>query len=170
MSVHCDPFIWASNGIINGNSISRMVCGASHYISWWSLSDVKPHLRRMCEVLVKIVCSSSMLKSDDFSLKGCHDSQKFCTNCDLGAVESPWHIIIQCPFNSIEMVDMYDELGKIDDGSWEYAKGCDNIVSVILGCSLPNLRAEQCYTIWEITGKTVYGIYQKIISQRTGIG
>ena len=109
--------LWASNGIINEKSIFRMVCGASHYISWWSLADMKPHLRRMCEVLVKIVCSASMLKSDDFSLKGCHDSQKFCTNCDLSAVESPWHIIMQCPFNNIEMVDMYDKLGKIDDGS-----------------------------------------------------
>ena len=51
--------LWARNGILNGDSIFRTVCGTSHYISWWSLSDVKPHLRRMCEVMVKLICSSS---------------------------------------------------------------------------------------------------------------
>ena len=75
---HMEDKLWASNGILNSNSIFRSVCGTSHYISWWSLSDVKPHLRRMCEVLVKIICSSSMLKSDDLSLKSCPDSLKFC--------------------------------------------------------------------------------------------
>ena len=66
--------LWASNGILNGDSIFRSVCGTSHYISWWSLCDVKPHLRRMCEVMVKLICSSSRLKSDDILLKGSHDS------------------------------------------------------------------------------------------------
>ena len=163
--------LWASNGILNGDSIFRTVCGTSHYISWWSLSDVKPHLRRLCEVMVKLICSSSMLKSDDLSLKGSHDSMKFCSNCDLGIVESAWHILMQCPFNNREIVDMFSKLANLEDGSWEYAKGCgDDIMNVILGCALPNLGAEQCYTIWEITGKTVFGIYQKIISQRVGIG
>ena len=78
---------------------------------------------------------------------------------------------MQCPFNNRELVDMYNELDNLDDGSWEYAKGCgDNIMSVVLGCPLPNIEAEQCFTIWEITGKTVFGIYQKIIRQRVGIG
>ena len=163
--------LWASNGILKGDSIFRKVCGTSHYISWWSLSDTKPHLQRMCEVMVKLICNSSRLKSDDFSLKGSHDTTKFCPNYDMGIVESAWHILMQCPFNNSEIIDMYSELDNLGDGSWEYAKGCgDNVVSVILGCELPNLDAEQCYTIWEITGKFVYGIYQKIVSQRVGIG
>ena len=162
--------LWASNGILNGDSIFRSVCGTSHYISWWSLCDVKPHLRRMWEVMVKLICSSSRLKSDDILLKGSHDSLKFCSNCDLGIVESVRHIVMQCPFNIMEITDMYSEPDKLEDGSWEYAKECGDLMSVILGCELPNLGAEQCFTIWEITGKAVFSIYQKIINQRAGVG
>ena len=163
--------LWASNGILNGDTIFRSVCGTSHYISWWSLSDVRPQLRRMCEIMVKLVCNSSLLKSDDFSLKGCSDAAKLCPNCDLGIVESAWHVIMQCPSNNGEIVEMYRELDNIEDGSWEYAKDIgDNIMAVILGCTLPNLEAEQCFTIWEITGKAVFGIYQKIIRNRVGVG
>ena len=168
---HMEDRLWASNGILNGDSIFRSICGTSHYISWWSLSKVKPQLRRMCETMVKLICNSSMLKSDNISLKGSHDTVKFCPNCDLGIVESAWHIIMQCPYNNREIVDMYSELDNIEDGSWEYVKGYgDNIMSVILGCTLPNLEMEQCFTIWEITGKAVFGIYQKIVNQRVGIG
>ena len=168
---HIEDRLWASNGILNGDSIFRSVCGTSHYISWWSFSDVRPQLRRMCEIMVKLVCNSSLLKSDDFTLKGSNDTAKLCPNCDLGIVESAWHIIMQCPFNNGEIVDMYRELDNIEDGSWEYAKDCgNNIMAVILGCTLPNLEAEQCFTIWEITGKAVFGIYQKIIKHRVGVG
>ena len=163
--------IWASNGILNGGSIFRCVCGTSHCISWWSLSDVRPHLRRMWQIMVKIICNSSMLKSDDLSLKGSHDSLKFCSNCDLGIVQSAWHIIMQCPNNHREIVRMYSELSNIEDGSWEYAKKYANdILCVVLGCEQPALDAQQCYTIWEITGKTVFDIYQKVVSHREGEG
>ena len=142
--------LWASNSIINGDSLFRSMCGTSHYLSWWSLSDEKPDLRQMCEALVKIICSASRLKSDDLSLKGKPDSMKLCTNCDLGIVESAWHIIMQCPHNQVEISAMHNELSEIGDGSWEHVQWNDrNILHMILGCELPDLDKDQCNMIWE---------------------
>ena len=50
------------------------------------------------------------------------------------ALEDIRHIVMQCPFNNMEITDMYSELDKLEDGSWEYAKECGDLMSVILGC------------------------------------
>ena len=81
-----------------------------------AISDRFPHLRIICDVLVKIVTGLSRLKSDDLAYKGKSDFEKFCSNCNLGIVEDVRHIIMQCPFNSAETTDMYGILERLERG------------------------------------------------------
>ena len=55
-----------SNAIIEQeNKLFRAVCGDTSYISWWTLSDRHPLLISICENMVRIICQTNLLKSDD---------------------------------------------------------------------------------------------------------
>ena len=138
---------------------------------WWQLSDRFPHLRAICEVLVKIVTGSSRLKSDDLMFKGKSDFEKFYSNCDLGIVKDARHIIMQCPFNSNETIYMYRELEHLEDGIWDTATHSNvDIINILLGCELLDLNLEDSIEILKITGTTISHIYHKVIGTRRGIG
>ena len=72
----------------------------------------KNNLRRVSEILVKIVTGSGRLKSNDFKFKGKPETAKFCPNCDLGTFKSAKHIIMQCPFNNWETTNVFNALEK----------------------------------------------------------
>ena len=57
------------------------------YSIWWQMSDLNYKYVRYCEVMIKIICRASRLKSDDFSLDGAHFSERSCTRCDNFAYE-----------------------------------------------------------------------------------
>ena len=80
------------------------MCGDTRYISWWLLSDRLPRLMHMCENLVKIICRSSRLKANDFQFRDESDFQMMCENTDLGIAENIKHIVLQCPHNTLEVM------------------------------------------------------------------
>ena len=161
-----------ANAIIDkGNGMLRQVIGPSKYISWWKLSDARPNLIRMSETMVKILCQSSQLKSDDFNLKGKPMTSVMCSNCDLGIVENIDHIFMQCPFNVREKEMMINRILCIKDGSGMHAlnSGSD-VIHVLLGGHIEGLSEEQMFNVWQISGEFIVKIYRKILSSRTGIG
>ena len=52
-----------------------------------------PQLLRMCENIAKVVCRSTLLKSDDYRLKSLTPSHRFCNKCDQPAIEDITHLI-----------------------------------------------------------------------------
>ena len=62
-------------------------------------------------------------------------------------------------------------VGTVADGRWDVALKCDaDLISVVLGCEAPTLSFEQSMEILDITGRSVYNIYLKVIRHMEGIG
>ena len=60
------------------------VCITSRYLIWWQLADKYFWLSSDCEIMTKILCHSSLLKTDDVRLKSLPMASRFCSLCDLG--------------------------------------------------------------------------------------
>ena len=112
-----DQLMLANQFINHNNDILESVCGDSKYISWWSLSDKRLHLIRVCGTLVNIVSKVSRLKSDDFNLNKKSFLHRMCDNCDLVIVWDIRHVILPCPIYNDEVCPIYKELYVIEDGS-----------------------------------------------------
>ena len=74
------------------------------------MCDSDYRMVKMCETMSKIVCHTSLLKRDDFRLKGLTISHKTCIKCDLYCIEDIIHIISQCPYFHKEIIEMYNEI------------------------------------------------------------
>ena len=114
-----DAFWRVSCMMHTANNLLARSVGKSRYITWSYISDRWPHLIRMCETMVRVVCHTSRLKCDDFRLKGATHSQVTCERCDLYAVEDIEHILMQCPSFDRDRMRMYDQLCMIDPGFME---------------------------------------------------
>ena len=102
----------ASNSILRQNDLLTKTIGDTRYLVWWYISDKDYRLTRMCEDMSRILCHASLLKRDDYRLKGLSMSSKTCTKCEMYCVEDILHIISQCPFYHDEQVTMYEEISR----------------------------------------------------------
>ena len=75
--------------------------GAVNYLVWWQISDRFPKVIKTCKVMARIVCSNSILKSDDYRTRKGNDSERICNLCDNYEVEDMKHVILHCPFHEI---------------------------------------------------------------------
>ena len=164
--------IATSNVYLNEcSALLKQVIGQPRYLPWWVLADKNPQMIRVSENLVKILCHSSQLKSDDFNLIGKSQIHKMCPNCDLGVSETIEHAIMQCPENENERREMFDKVRGIEDGSGAYAlENCENTLYMVLGASVAGISDELMLGIWEITGVAINRIYNKILKNREGVG
>ena len=67
------------------------------YLIWWILADMLPGISNNCEIMAKLVCNASLLKDQDYRLKGQSLNHKICNNCVLGLREDVNHIVMHCP-------------------------------------------------------------------------
>ena len=167
-----DDTYWLSTCMMNeDNELLLSTVGRSHYLTWWAISDRWPNLIRMCETLVKIVCKTSRLKSDDFRLKDTTHSQKVCEGCDMATVESIRHLLMQCPSTLVERNIMYD---KIRDIYPQFDVRCNEepgeAILWLLGKHINGVDIDTMYDIWKISGCTIFDIYKSAIKRREGIG
>ena len=92
------------------NDIIRCTLPCTRYMSLWSLSDKFPSWIQICECMVRIIGHNSLLKADDYHLRGLTMSHKVCEMCDLYMVESIQHIIMQCPGVYKERESMFNQI------------------------------------------------------------
>ena len=102
----------ASNLILNDNDLLMSIIKDTRYLSWWRISDLDYRLTNMCETMSKIVFHASLLKRDDYRLKGLPMSSRTCTLCDHYCIEYIVHIVSQCPYSQPIMNELYDEIFK----------------------------------------------------------
>ena len=77
------------------------VCDSFRYIIWWQLADKYHWMMRDCEIMIKILCHSGLLRTDDVTPKSLPISAGFCPLCNLGAAHDAIHLIMQCPSSKI---------------------------------------------------------------------
>ena len=66
----------ASNTVLRENDLLKKTIGNSRYLSWWAISDYDYRLIHMCETMSRILCHTSLLKRDDYRLKGSQMSSR----------------------------------------------------------------------------------------------
>ena len=92
----------------------KQVSTVPQYSIWWMIADVNQSYMRKCEIMIKILCHTSMLKCDDSRMIRATFSTKSCIMCDNTEYEDARHMIIQCSAHSQIRRDMYTELHSWD--------------------------------------------------------
>ena len=87
----------ASNLILKDNQLLVSIIKDMRYLSWWRISDLDYKLTGMCETMIRLICHTSLLKRDDYRLKGSPMSNRTCMMCDMYRIEDIVHVILQCP-------------------------------------------------------------------------
>ena len=147
------------------------VYGGSRYIIWWQIADKYPENIKKCEVLSKILCHSSILRSDDLKLKSQTSMNKLCTLCDQHAVEDARHFIMHCDYFQLDRDDMFNEIGRIDASIPRAIQDSRvDILYVLLGHPIENVDNILMEKIWLVALTYVYQMYVKNSKEKRGIG
>ena len=142
----------------------------THYLTWWTLSNMYPGMIQVCENLSRILCCSSLLKCDDIRLKGLPPGNRVCSLCDMYVLENAYHIIMQCPGTQILRNFMIEELESYQDIRDVFNSSPDSVMLICLG-KCPNGFLDHTMTkLWCISGRHIDGIYRYVINQRMGVG
>ena len=153
------------------SNILYKTIGTPRYLSWWQISDKFPIHTKMCETLARIVCKSSLLKSDDFRLKGLTPSFRICSNCDLYAPEDIRHLLMQCPAMESDRVNLYHNLSLIDPSIKERMENEPHQVFMwMLGGSIEDVEIEHMIRFWITSGYAINSMYRRSTKGRDGIG
>ena len=167
-----DDVFWQTTYILNrDNDLLFGTVGKSQYMTWWAMSDKWPHLIRMCEVLSKIVCRTSMLKSDDYRLNDSTHCMKVCEGCDMFTTENMVHLLMQCPNTETKRLRMFERINEVyphfDDKCREEP---GEIAFWLLGKPINDVDIDTMFEIWKVAGYGILNIYWSAINQRAGIG
>ena len=161
----------AANTILKENDLLTRTVGDSRYLTWWKIGDIDYRLVRMCESMSKIICHASLLKTDDYRLKGLPMSHRTCGKCDSYCIEDIFHISMQCPGYHEERLTMYNEIYKKCRKAKEvFENNCENVVYYLLGRDIPTLDDDEMISLWCISGKLVTQMYRKAVADRIGVG
>ena len=138
-----------------------------YYLMWWILADLFPRKTGMCEIMASLVCDASLLKANDYRLKRKSHSHKICVKCELGIVEDIKHVVMQCPYYSIERQDLYDAIGGLNnDTSDRILREAQNYFQVIMGKQPEYATFQSMLEIWILTGERISRMYRKAIEGR----
>ena len=73
-----DDAYWQSTCMLSkDNELLLSTVGKSHYLTWWTVPDRWPYLKRMCETLAKIVCRTSRLREMTIGLRMPHTVKRY---------------------------------------------------------------------------------------------
>ena len=145
------------------------ICTNTSYVIWWQVADKYHWLIKDCEIMVKLLCHSSLLKLDDVRLKGLPLAAKFCSSCDYSATDDAEHMIMQCPSLQPIRTEMFVEMNQIQDypGNVLFEPG-ENTFLILMGKPYLNLNAATMESIWKIAARHISNMYRWKLRQ--GIG
>ena len=147
------------------NDLLKSTIGDTRYLSWWAISDLDYRLVHMCETMSRIICHTSLLKRDDYRLKGLPMSNRTCINCDMYRVEEMLHIITQCPYYHNDHVLVYEEIySKCPNVKRAFEEDETNTPYYLLGQKVTLCSDEEMVCLWSISGKAISSMYKKAIS------
>ena len=114
----------------------------------------------MCEILVRIICDASLLKTTGYRQKKNY-GYKMCSRCDLGIPESANHFIMQCPYFSTKRADMFNELENLGPLWKDKLMGTGpEILYILLGRQPENVSFDEMLCVWQISGTHISKMYE----------
>ena len=133
-------------------------------MTWWVISDLSREHIEKCEIMAKMVCEASLLKTADTRLKNRSLASRFCEKCDLGIEETAIHIVMQCPFFEEDRRKMFAEMNallcrEID----EILTDAANIFLYLMGKHPHNVDFEVIYKFWVLAASHISEMYRSVI-------
>ena len=150
-----------------GALINEIMCD-SNYLIWWEIGDCCPELMLYCEVLAKIVCRTSRLKSDDYTFKDQLISIRSCELCNQFIAEDVKHVVLECDRTEHLRVEMFEKIQSTT--SIDIVNRTDNILFTLLGRNIPDVPIQEMMKVWKVSCKYISRMYWKAIANRSGIG
>ena len=128
-----------------------------YYLTWWVMSDVSRNNMEQYEIMARLVCDSSLLKSTDVRLKKGSIASRFCENCTLGIEKSIKHIVMQCPFFE------EDTTGY----GFEYLLNDPTQIFLYLMGKHPEMHTfKAMFVFWTISSNHITDMYKRVILGR----
>ena len=167
-----DDTYWNSTILLfSRNDLLRKSTGKPQYLTWWFLADNLPHMQGTCETMARSVCHASQLKDDDFRLFGSSHSERICTCCELGIIETVNHVVMQCPNTDSIRRQMFKDIHDSDPAiSNELRQRPDQTFNWLMGKQPENIETSVMVQMWVIAGTYICEMYRRRISTREGVG
>ena len=157
--------------MLRENDLLKKTIGSSRYLSWQAISDYDYRLVHMCKTMSRIICHTSLLKRDDYRLKGLPMSNRTCSKCDMYCIEDILHIISQCPFYHNDQSVMFEGIYRnCPNVKQFFDEDKVNVPYYLLGREVPSCSDEEILCLWSISGDAISRMYKKAITGKTGIG
>ena len=167
-----DDYYWRLQVMFHRSleTISK-VCNGPKYMIWWQISDTNRDLLKQCEIMMKLISHSSLLRTDDVRLKGLPMAARFCDQCDLAAIDDVRHLVLQWPSLQEERIALFRAVSSIQDGCGRVLleSACD-VLLVLLGRPVVGFTEVQMVGIWSISARHIAPMYRKKVNNRVGIG
>ena len=139
----------------------KLVAPSPMYSVWWTIADAFQEYMRKCEVMVRILCHTSLLKCDDVRMIRATFSAKSCIMCDNIAYEDIRHVVMQCSAQSDLRREMYREIHTNVPAS---VNMCN--FGVLMGSSIDGWDCNDMLPIWLISCTYIVRMYYKVIRFR----
>ena len=164
---HEDIFCHNVLNIQNKGEYLLSTMGNTRYLTWWYLSDVFHNLMSVCEDMSKIVCNTSKLKCDDVLLKNSTHGARMCLNCDLGAEETIFHIVMTCSYHYETKQSLFEAIRRLPNDLGTSALSDPTEVFPILMGKCPNdFVIEQAIPIWILSAEHISAMYRVVTRER----
>ena len=150
---------------VNALSILSNIVDGPAYSIWWEISDADPALIRACEIMVKLLCKSSMLKGDQIRLRRGTIGARMCIQCGLGAIEDASHLIMQCPAQADIREELHNRINVIHPqiDQQEY-------FNVLMGKPIDGWEVQDMLPIWRESCQHIASMYYRVTRPRIGVG
>ena len=134
-----------------------------YYLAWWVLADRTHDQIEQCEIMARIVCDSSLLKTADVRREKASLASRFCDKCELGIEENAMHVVMQCPFfegNRKVMLDELNSTGIVEIDN--LLRQPSHTFLYIMGKQPENVSFEDMTIFWEISSRHISSIYKRV--------
>ena len=157
-----------SNNLFEVGSLLNEIMGERTYLIWWEIADENPELMQYCEVMAKIVCRTSRLKSDDYNFKDQLLSGRSCDLCEQFIAEDVKHIVLECDGTGNLRMEMFDCIYRVTN--MDIVDMLDNILHTLLGKNIAGVPLQDMMEVWKLSYRYISRIYWKVVANRSGIG
>ena len=168
--VEKDSWHFTTNLYCDSRLITR-VMGTPGYCIWWYISDIDHTYIRRCEVMVKLMCNVSKLKSDDYKYDSLNFSERVCSKCDSFTIDNAEHVILQCSGNAELREYMFCAIDKMPYGvGSRIVARTNDLLATILGKMCDDIDIEYMIEFFKIVCTWVNLMYIRATSERLGVG
>ena len=138
---------------------------------WWQIGSFFHEIMLPCEMMCKLVCRASDLKSDSHQYKNNPLNRPICNNCNEMAMENVEHLLMHCPYLNEERDFLSIEIENLERYyGINIITPVENNLFTLLRKALDIDNAEMMLQFYRIVATNVHQMYCKIMKTREGVG